>query len=83
MTIEEYDRASKIIIELNSLNDNIRELRSILDNDTTSWRMEVRASASHSHRVIQHYGMLPRFLEEVLSKQIAEYNALKLELEEL
>ena len=83
MTIEEYNRASKIIEELNTLNDNISELRSILDNDTTSWRMEVRASTSDSRRVIQHYGMLPRFLEEVLSKQIAEYNALKRELEEL
>ena len=83
MTIEEYNRASKIIEELNTLNDNISELRSILDNDTTSWRMEVRASTSHSHRVIQHYGMLPRFLQEVLSEHIAEYNALKRELEEL
>lgn len=83
MTIEEYSRASAIIKKLDVLNSDINELKRIMNNDTSKWQMEVRACASFSPHLLNHYGMLPEFLETIYSKTIAEYEALKRELEQI
>lgn len=83
MTIEEYSRASEIIKKLDILNDTIADLKAIMHNDTAKWQMEVRACASFSPHLLNHYGMLPEFLETIYSKTIAEYEALKRELEQI
>lgn len=83
MTIEEYSRASEIIKKLDILNDTIADLKAIMHNDTAKWLMEVRPYASHSQKRVNHYEMLPEFLEAIYSKTIAEYEALKRELEQI
>lgn len=83
MTIEEYSTASEIIKKLCILNDTIADLKDMMHNDTSKWLMEVRPYASHSPKQVNHYGMLPEFLETIYSKTIAEYEALKRELEQI
>lgn len=83
MTREEYSRASAIINKLDVLHDNINELTRLMHNDTAKWQMEVRPCASFSPHLLNHYGMLPEFLEAIYSKTIAEYEALKRELEQI
>lgn len=83
MTIEEYSRASEIIKKLDILNDTIADLKAIMHNDPAKWLMEVRPYASYSPKQVNHYEMLPEFLEMIYSKTIAEYEALKRELEQI
>ena len=80
MTIDEYNNATAIIKRLEVLNDYISSLKDIMHNDTTKWMMEVRPSSSSSLRLIEHYGLLPEFLDAVLKKAFAEYAELKQEL---
>ena len=83
MTIEEYSRASEIIKKLDILNDTIAELKDLMHKNTAQWQMEVRVCASFSPHRLNHYGMLPEFLEAIYAKTIAEYEALKRELEQI
>lgn len=84
MTLENYEKAKEIIAKINYINDEIRELRYLLDNsDLSKWRMEVRYSTTFSPRSIDHCGMLPEFMQTILEKKIARYKELKKELEEL
>ena len=83
MTIEAYSRASEIIKRLDVLNNTIADLKAMMHNDTAKWQMEVRPCASFSPHLLNHYGMLPEFLEMIYSKTIAEYEALMRELEQI
>lgn len=84
MTLESYEKAGEIVRKINSIDNEIRELRSILDSsDLSKWRMEVRPSISFSLRSIDHCGMLPEFIQTILEKKLAKYNELKEELEKL
>ena len=84
MTLENYEKAKEIIAKINYVNDEIGELRYLLDNsDLSKWRMEVRPSVTFSLRSIDHCGMLPEFMQTILEKKLARYKELKKELEEL
>ena len=84
MTLENYEKAKEIIAKIDYVNDEIGELRYILDNGNLSkWRMEVRCSASTLPKRIDHCGMLPEFMQTILEKKLAIYKELKKELEEL
>lgn len=84
MTLEGYEKAREIVREINSVNNEIKELQSLLDGrDLYKWRMEVRPSTTFSLRSIDHCGMLPEFMQTILEKKLARYKELKKELEEL
>ena len=85
MTLESYEKAGEIVRKINSVDNEIRELRSILDtnSDLSKWRMEVRPSTTSSLRSIDHCGMLPEFIQMILEKKLMEYNELKKKLEDL
>ena len=83
MTIADYNKARDLVIKIDALEGEIRDLRWIIDKDTSSWMMEVRPSPACSLRKVNHRGLLPDFLQAVLSKQLAELHELKKELEKL
>lgn len=84
MTLESYEKAKEIVRKIDSVNNEIKKLRSLLDSsDLSKWRMEVRPSTSFSLRSIDHCGMLPEFIQTILEKKLAKYSELKEELEEL
>ena len=84
MTLESYEKAKEIVRKMNSIDNEIKEIRSLLDgSDLSKWRMEVRPSATFSIRSIDHCGMLPEFMQTILEKKLARYKELKKELEEL
>lgn len=83
MTIDDYNKARDLVIKIDTLESEIRDLREIIDKDTSSWMMEVRPFATFSPRKINHHGLLPEFLQAVLSKQRAKLHELKKELEKL
>lgn len=84
MTIEEYNTATDIIKKLQTLDDSIYDIKNILQtSDTAKWIMEIRPYKSHSPQVIDHKGLLPEFLNMVLSKQIEERAELAKKLEEI
>ena len=83
MTIEDYKKARDLVIKIDALEGEISDLRAVMDNDTSSWMMEVRASTSFSPRKINHFGLLPEFLQAVLSKHLAKLHELKKELDKL
>ena len=83
MTLESYDKARDIVAKIRNLDDAIEELRDITSNNTSTWILEVRPSKTYSTREIYHYGMLPEMLEAILSRYLAERNALMKELEKL
>lgn len=72
MTLETYEKASDIVKKIYSLDKAIYDLKDIMRNDTTYWNLEVRPNASCSLHVINHYGILPEILQEILSKHLAE-----------
>ncbi len=82
MTPESYEKAKEIVREINSVDNEIKELRSLLDRcNLSEWHMEVRPFSSF--RSIDHCGMLPEFMQMILEKKLARYKELKEELEEL
>ena len=83
MTLESYEKARDIVIEIHSLDAAIAELKDIMRNDTSKWIMEVRASKSNSLRSINHYGILPDVLNTIYSKHLAKRDALVDELAKL
>lgn len=84
MTLESYEKAKEIVREINSVDNEIKELQSLLGSvDLSKWRMEVRPSTTFSLRSINHCGMLPEFMRTILEKKLARYKELKKELEEL
>ena len=84
MTLENYEKAKEIVIEMKSVNSEIIELQAILDSKILStWRMEIRPSTTFSLRNIDHCGMLPSFMRAILEKKLEKYDELKKELEKL
>ena len=83
MTIDDYNKARDLVIKIDSLKGEISDLRAIMDNDTSSWMMEVRPSATCSIRKINHHGLLPEFLKDVYLKQNAKLHELEDELDKL
>ena len=84
MTLESYEKAKEIVRKMNSVDNEIKELHSLLDSsDLSKWRIEVRPSTTFSLRSIDHCGMLPEFIQMILEKKLMEYNELKKKLEEL
>lgn len=83
MTIDDYRKARDLVIEIDALEGEIRGLRAIMDKDTSSWIMEVRSSPACSLNKINHYGLLPEFLQAVLSKHLAKLHELRKELDKL
>ena len=84
MTIEEYNKASDIIAKIQALDNSICEIKYIMQtSDTTKWNIEIRPSDSVPFTVIDHKGLLPEFLNMVLSKQCEEREELTKKLEEI
>ena len=83
MTIDDYKKARDLVKKIENLKGEISDLRAIMDNDTSSWMMEVRANSSFSPRNINHCGLLPEFLKDVYLKQNAKLHELEDELDKL
>lgn len=83
MTIEDYKKARDLVQKIDYLKGEINDLREIMDHNTSFWRMEVRASSASSLHKINHYGLLPEFLQAVLSKCLAKLHELENELDKL
>lgn len=84
MTIEEYNKASDIIPKIQKLDDSIYDIRYILQqSNTAEWLMEIRPNNSHPLKTIDHKGLLPEFLNTVLSKLREERAELTKKLEEI
>lgn len=83
MTLENYEKARDIVIKIRSLDTAIAELQYIMQNDTSKWVLKVRANKSCSPKEINHYGILPGFLKEILSIHLVEREKLIDELGKL
>ncbi len=83
MTIEDYKKARDLVIKIDNLKGEISDLRAIMDHNTSFWSMEVRASPACSFHKINHLGLLPEFLQAVLSKYLAKLHELENELDKL
>lgn len=83
MTLESYEKARDIVTKIRILDSKISKLKYIMQNDTSEWLLEVRAAPSCCLNEIDHYGLLPDMLEEILSKHLKEYERLKDELAKL
>lgn len=83
MTLETYEKAKDLIVEIKSLDNNIDELKDIIRNNTSLWRMEIRQSTSSPLKCINHYGLLPEFLNTILDKHLEHRDKLLKELDKL
>lgn len=84
MTIEEYNAASDIITKMKILDNSIYDIKNILQtSNTAEWMMEIRPNTSHPLKIINHKGLLPEFLNTVLSKLREERAELTKKLEEI
>lgn len=84
MIMNDYGKARKLIKKIEELEDKISDLSSILmKNDTSTWRMEIRSSTTSGFYNINHYGMLPEFLQAVLNKHLEELYELQSEFDKL
>lgn len=83
MTMTDYEKARDLVIKIKELEGKIFDLRILMKNDTSTWRMEIRSSTASSLNNINHYGMLPEFLQAVLSKHLEELHKLQSELDKL
>ena len=70
MTLESYEKARDIVIEIHSLDVAIAELKDIMRNNTSKWIMEVRASKTCPLQTINHYGVLPDVLDTIYTKHL-------------
>lgn len=83
MTIDEYNKARDLMIKIEKIQGEIYDLKDIIRNDTSRWLIEVRPNTAHPDKRINHYGLLPEFLQAVLSKQQAKLHELENELDKL
>ena len=83
MTIDDYNKARDLVIKIEKIQGEIYDLKDIISNNTSRWLMEVRPSTLHSLKEVNHYGLLPEFLQAVLSKQREELHKLQSELDKL
>jgi len=83
MTMNDYEKARVLVIKIKQLEGEIFDLRTIMNGDTSTWRMEIRSSTANNLNNINHYGMLPEFLQAVLSKHLEELHKLQSELDKL
>lgn len=84
MTIEDYNTASDIMAKIQALDNSIYDIRYIQQtSDVTKYDMEIRPNDAHPYTKIDHKGLLPEFLNTVLSKLCEERAELKKKLEEL
>ena len=83
MTIDDYKKARDLMIEIEAIQGEIYDLKDIIRNDTSHWLMEVRPNTANSLKKVNHYGLLPEFLQVVLSKQLAKLHELENELDKL
>ena len=83
MTIENYKKATQIITAIKAVNARIAELESALNKDPSNWLIEIRPSPSCSKQLVQHHGLLPKFLKEVWRVETEERDRLMEELEAL
>ena len=84
MTTEEYNIATDILTKLQTLDNSIYDIKHIIQtSDTAEWLMDIRPNRSYSYTPINHKGLLPEFLNTVLSKLCEERAELKKKLEEL
>lgn len=83
MTMTDYEKARDLVIKIKELEGKIFDLRILMKNDTSTWRMEIRSSTASSLNNINHYGMLPEFLQAILSKHLEELHKLQSELDKL
>ena len=83
MKIEDYNKARDLIIRIEGKQRDIYDLKDIMKNDTSYWLIEVRPNTAHSTKRVKHYGLLPEFLQTVLSKHLEELHKLESELEKI
>lgn len=86
MTMDDYNKASDLVIKIKEIQDKIYDLKEIIRNNTDwldDWLIEVRPNTAHSPKKVDHYGLLPEFLQAVLSKHLEELHKLQSELDEL
>lgn len=84
MTIEEYNTATDIIKKIQTLDNEIYDIKNIIrDSDAANWNMEIRPNNSHPLININHKGLLPEFLNMVLSELCKERAELARTLEKL
>jgi hypothetical protein len=85
MTMTDYEKARDLVKKIEEVKGKIFDLRTILDSgsNVSSWRMEIRQFEMMSLKNIDHCGMLPEFLQAILSKHIEELHKLESELEKL
>ena len=84
MTIDDYNKATDLVIKIDSLKGEINNLREIINNNgLLSWKMEVRANSSCIPRNINHGGLLPEFLQAILSVHLLKLQELEKELDKL
>ena len=83
MTIDDFNKARGLIVQIEEIQNEIYDLKDIIRNDTSCWLMEVRPNTAHSLKKVNHYGLLPEFLQAVLSKHLEKLHKLESELEKL
>jgi hypothetical protein len=83
MTIDDYNKARDLVAQIEGIQNEIYDLKDIISNDTSSWSMEVRPNTAHSLKKVNHYGLLPEFLQAVLSKHLEKLHKLQSELDKL
>lgn len=86
MTIDDYNKARDLVIKIAVIQGKIYDLKEIIRNNTDwsdDWLMEVRPNTAHPSKKVDHYGLLPEFLQAVLSKHLEELHKLQSELDEL
>lgn len=83
MTIEDFNKARGLVAQIEGIQNEIYDLEDIIHKDTSHWLMEVRQNTAHPDKIINHYGLLPEFLQVVLSKHLEELHKLESELEKL
>jgi hypothetical protein len=83
MTIDDYNKARDLVAQLEGIQNEIYDLEDIISNDTSSWSMEVRPNTAHPLKKVNHYGLLPEFLQAVLSKHLEKLHKLQSELDKL
>lgn len=83
MTIDDFNKARGLIVQIEEIQNEIHVLEDIIRNNPYDWLMEVRKNASHQNKRINHYGLLPEFLQAVLNKHLEELHKLESELEKL